>query len=85
MQNSLEKNGHIYQGKYSGWYDVTEEAFVSGKEIQEKNPTDINYTSTESGNKLEWMDEDNYKFRLTSFKDNLKYWLKDGLYTIHWI
>ncbi|OAD56502.1 Methionine--tRNA ligase, mitochondrial [Eufriesea mexicana] len=75
--NCLEKNGHIYQGKYSGWYDITEEAFVSNKEIQEKNSTNINYTNTESGNTIEWMEEDNYKFRLTSFKDNLLYWLKD--------
>lgn len=42
----------------------------------------MNEGCTESGDVVEWMEEDSYKFRLTSFKDQLKYWLKNGIYNI---
>ncbi|XP_043788966.1 methionine--tRNA ligase, mitochondrial [Apis laboriosa] len=75
--NCLEKNGHIYRGKYSGWYNISKEAFISNKEIIQKNLININEEYTDSGDIVEWMEEDSYKFRLTSFKDELKYWLKN--------
>jgi len=28
---------------------------------------------------VEWTEEENYKFRLSAFQDDLKYWLKDGI------
>ncbi|XP_017892573.1 methionine--tRNA ligase, mitochondrial-like [Ceratina calcarata] len=73
--NRLENNGHIYRGKYAGWYNVSEEAFVSDKEVLHKSSATNAFT--ESGDVLEWTEEDGYKFRLTSFVDDLKYWLKD--------
>lgn len=72
--NHLEDNGHIYRGKYAGWYNVSEEAFVSDKEVIWKSSTEA---VTESGDVLEWAEEDSYKFRLTSFTDDLRHWLKD--------
>lgn len=80
MQNCLEKNGYIYRGKYSGWYNVSEEAFVPDKDVVKIVNSNQGYT--ESGDLVEWMDEESYKFRLSSFKDELKSWLKDGIYTI---
>ncbi|XP_034937824.1 methionine--tRNA ligase, mitochondrial-like [Chelonus insularis] len=77
--NTLEKNGHIYLGKYSGWYCTEDEAFVPETEIEEKkfeNGTSIKISNS-SGNTVEWMEEENYKFRLSSFRNDLKYWLKD--------
>ncbi|XP_053975923.1 methionine--tRNA ligase, mitochondrial-like isoform X1 [Hylaeus volcanicus] len=77
--NCLEERGHIYLGRYSGWYSTLDETFVSDTElIEEKDKAgNIIQVSNESGNPVEWTEEDNYKFRLTSFKDDLKYWLKN--------
>ncbi|XP_012153502.2 methionyl-tRNA synthetase, mitochondrial isoform X2 [Megachile rotundata] len=74
----LEKNGHIYLGKYAGWYNETEEAFVSDKDVvkQVNASNNTEETRTTSGDLVEWMEEDSYKFRLSSFKDDLQYWLK---------
>ncbi|XP_043265891.1 methionine--tRNA ligase, mitochondrial [Colletes gigas] len=75
--NHLDERGHIYMGKYAGWYSVSDETFISDAEvIQKKDITGIKYM-TESGNPVEWTEEDSYKFRLTSFQDDLKHWLKD--------
>lgn len=75
----LEERGHIYLGKYSGWYCVSDEAFLSDAElVEQKDPTGkIIKVSAQSGNTVEWMEEENYKFRLSAFQDDLKYWLKD--------
>lgn len=74
-----EKN-HIYKGKYSGWYCVPDEAFLSEQDLNEKTtPTgEVIKVSAESGHPVEWSEEDNYKFRLSAFEDDLKHWLKDG-------
>ncbi|XP_011645575.1 methionine--tRNA ligase, mitochondrial-like isoform X2 [Pogonomyrmex barbatus] len=75
----LEERGHIYLGKYSGWYCVSDEAFLSDTELVEQKDSSgkIIKVSAESGNKVEWTEEENYKFRLSAFQDDLKYWLKD--------
>ncbi|KAL0129469.1 hypothetical protein PUN28_001627 [Cardiocondyla obscurior] len=75
----LEERGHIYLGKYSGWYCVSDEAFLNDAELIElKDSTGkVIKVSAESGNKVEWMEEENYKFRLSAFQNDLKYWLKD--------
>ncbi|XP_014470731.1 PREDICTED: methionine--tRNA ligase, mitochondrial [Dinoponera quadriceps] len=75
----LEERGHIYLGKYSGWYCVSDEAFLSDMELAEqKNPSgETIKVSAESGNTVEWTEEENYKFRLSALQDDLKHWLKD--------
>ncbi|CAK9807544.1 Methionine--tRNA ligase, mitochondrial [Anthophora quadrimaculata] len=77
--NRLEERGHIYKGKYSGWYSASEEAFVPNKEVLQKDSKteSSDKTFSESGHVLEWTEEDTYKFRLTSFKDDLKCWFQD--------
>lgn len=81
FQKRLEERGHIYMGKYSGWYCVSDEAFLSEEELEEqKDSTGKTIkVSAESGNVVEWTEEENYKFRLSAFQDDLKYWLKDGI------
>lgn len=81
FQKRLEERGHIYLGKYSGWYCVSDEAFLSDTEIvEQKDATGkVIRVSTESGNTVEWTEEENYKFRLSAFQDDLKYWLKNGI------
>lgn len=80
FQKRLQERGHIYLGKYSGWYCVSDEAFLSDMElVEQRDPTGkIIKVSAQSGNMVEWMEEENYKFRLSAFQDDLKYWLKDG-------
>ena len=33
----LEENNQIYLSKYSGWYSVSDEAFYSADEVEEKD------------------------------------------------
>ncbi|XP_011138683.1 methionine--tRNA ligase, mitochondrial isoform X2 [Harpegnathos saltator] len=75
----LEERGHIYLGKYAGWYCVSDEAFLSDAElVEQKDSTgETIKVSAESGNTVEWTEEENYKFRLSALQDDLKYWLKD--------
>ncbi|XP_011504402.1 PREDICTED: methionine--tRNA ligase, mitochondrial-like [Ceratosolen solmsi marchali] len=75
----LEERNHIYKGKYSGWYCVSEEAFLSSEDLIEKVLPSGNVikVSIESGHTVEWTEEENYKFQLSKFQNDLKYWLKD--------
>ncbi|XP_031787008.1 methionine--tRNA ligase, mitochondrial isoform X2 [Nasonia vitripennis] len=75
----LEERNHIYKGKYAGWYCVSEEAFLSNQDLIEKKTAsgETIRVSAESGHVVEWAEEENYKFRLSAFQDDLKHWLKD--------
>ncbi|XP_046595543.1 methionine--tRNA ligase, mitochondrial [Neodiprion lecontei] len=77
--NVLKENGHIYSGKYSGWYCVADEAFLTTlqlKDIKDSEGKTIK-VSIESSHPVEWVEEDNYKFGLSAFQDDLKHWLQD--------
>ncbi|PVU95425.1 hypothetical protein BB559_002728 [Furculomyces boomerangus] len=72
--NILVENGHIYKGKFSGWYSVSDEAFYTHAQVEQvlDKSNNISYTvSLETGSKVEWTEEENYMFRLSSFKDKL--------------
>ncbi|HXQ50191.1 MAG TPA: methionine--tRNA ligase [Stellaceae bacterium] len=59
----LERSGDIYLGKFAGWYSVRDEAFYDESElIAGKAPT---------GADVEWVEEDNYFFRLSAWQDRL--------------
>ncbi|KAG8228170.1 hypothetical protein J437_LFUL014405 [Ladona fulva] len=76
----LQKNGHIYEGFYSGWYCVSDEAFLKQSQLKELKGDEGKtvMVSAESGHPAEWTEEKNYMFRMSSFKDDLLYWLKDS-------
>ncbi|MFM9976272.1 MAG: methionine--tRNA ligase [Beijerinckiaceae bacterium] len=64
----MKANGDIYLDEYEGWYSVRDEAFYADKEI----------TATADGQKLspqgtpvEWVKEQNYKFRLSAYEERL--------------
>ena len=64
----MKANGDIYLDQYEGWYSVREEAYYAEKEL----------TLTADGQKLspfgtpvEWVTEQNYKFRLSAYEDRL--------------
>ncbi len=64
----LVKSGDIYLDKYSGWYSVSDEAFYDEDEIDEKN--NIKFSKT-SGSPVEWVEEESYFFKLSSWSDKL--------------
>jgi len=57
-------NGDIYKGKYEGWYNPREEAFVTDREAEENQ-----YKDPTSGNPLVRMDEDTYFFKMSRHQD----------------
>lgn len=80
LQNELKSRNNIYLGKYSGWYCTADEAFVSESDLKEqKDSTGKTVLVTaDSGRPVEWTEEENFKFKLSAFRDDLKHWLKDG-------
>ncbi len=64
----LVKSGDIYLDKYSGWYSVSDEAFYDNEEIEEKNGKKV---SKSSGSVVEWVEEESYFFKLSSFQNKL--------------
>ena len=63
LWNILIEKGHIYLGKYAGWYSVRDEAFYTETELQDgKAPT---------GAPVEWVEEPSYFFDLSKWQDRL--------------
>jgi methionyl-tRNA synthetase len=59
----LEKKGEIYLGRFKGWYSVRDEAFYEEGELKDgKAPT---------GAEVEWVEEENYFFKLSAWQDKL--------------
>ena len=59
----LERRGEIYLGRFAGWYSVRDEAFYDeGELVEGKAP---------SGAEVEWLEEENYFFRLSAWQDRL--------------
>ena len=66
--NRLLKSGDIYLDKYSGWYSVSDEAYYDEDEIEKKNGLKVSKTS---GSSVEWVEEESYFFKLSSFQKKL--------------
>ncbi|MGH7089905.1 MAG: methionine--tRNA ligase, partial [Stellaceae bacterium] len=63
LWRELERRGEIYLGKFVGWYSVRDEAFYDeGELVDGKAPT---------GAEVEWVEEENYFFRLSAWQDRL--------------
>jgi len=62
---SLER-GDLYKATYEGWYCTTDELYVPETQLLEgrKCPT--------CGGPVEWLEESNYKFRLSKYQEPLK-------------
>ena len=66
--NKLVDSGDIYKDKYSGWYSVSDEAFYTDDEIDNQNGIKI---SKSSGSTVEWVEEESYFFKLSSWTNKL--------------
>ncbi|GAA6001086.1 hypothetical protein JCM10207_007406 [Rhodosporidiobolus poonsookiae] len=71
--------GFIYKSSYAGWYAVSDEAYVPEGQVAEvidPKSGEKYMASTETGTRVEWMEEQNYKFRLSAFREPLLKWLQ---------
>ena len=68
LWNILEKKNEIYLSKYSGWYSVSDEAFYSESEIEDKDNVKVNKLS---GSKVEWVEEESFFFKLSNWEKKL--------------
>ena len=66
--NRLVESGDIYLDKYSGWYSVSDEAFYDEDEIENINQKKV---SKSSGSTVEWVEEESYFFKLSSWSNKL--------------
>ncbi|THH10301.1 hypothetical protein EW146_g8411 [Bondarzewia mesenterica] len=66
----LDSKGLIYKDTHQGWYSVSDECFYTDSQITKSGKGDVNI-SVETGSAVEWMHEENYKFRLSAFRDSL--------------
>lgn len=62
--NRLLEQKDVFLGKYSGWYSVSEEAYIFDKDLIEKGVGP-------SGDKLIWTEEETYFFDLNKYQDRL--------------
>jgi len=65
----MEKNGDIYLGKYAGWYSVRDEAYYAEDETH-LNEQGVRIAS-KTGTPVEWVEEESYFFRLSTYQDKL--------------
>lgn len=67
----LREKGLIYEKKHEGWYSVSDECFYPESQLvkhQEPYTGAVYMASAETRNKVEWVEEKNYCFRLTELK-----------------
>jgi methionyl-tRNA synthetase len=68
LWEKLAANGHIYLGKYSGWYAVRDEAYYDESELK---PGPGGKKIAPSGAECEWVEEPSYFFDLSKWGDRL--------------
>lgn len=73
----LQENEFIYKSSYQGYYSVADESFVPENSIITKE--DGSKVTAESGQPVEWHEEENYMFRLSSLQKDLAHWIDNSL------
>jgi methionyl-tRNA synthetase len=66
--NRMEKAGDIYLSKYAGWYSVRDEAYYNEDETEEREGRRF---SISTSTLVEWVEEENYTFKLSAYGDRL--------------
>ncbi|KAJ2328682.1 methionyl-tRNA synthetase, partial [Coemansia sp. RSA 2681] len=75
----LVDRGYIYKGEHSGWYSISDEAFYTELQVEERVDSSTGKRgmfASESGQPVEWISEVNYKFKLSEFRDRLIEWIE---------
>lgn len=79
MWRRLVNNGDIYLGEHAGWYCVSEEAFYAPQHVHEVVLDGMRTMVTkEGGKRVVWVQESNYKFRLSTYRAKVIGWLRGG-------
>ena len=65
--NKLQENDQIYLSDYKGWYSIKDESFYQEKELSKVN----NNFFTVDGEKVEWIQEESYFFKLSNYQQKL--------------
>ena len=68
LWDKLVANGHIYLGKYAGWYAVRDEAYYDESELKDGSG---GKKIAPSGAECEWVEEPSYFFDLSKWGDRL--------------
>jgi methionyl-tRNA synthetase len=69
----LLDSGDIYKGTYEGWYCVPDETFFRESEV-----TDGLCPNPECRRPVQWVQEENYYFRLSAYQDRLLEWIESN-------
>jgi methionyl-tRNA synthetase len=67
LWRELERRGEIYLGRFAGWYSVRDEAFYDESELVDG----ANGRTAPTGAEVEWLEEENYFFRLSDWQERL--------------
>ncbi|KAI8099181.1 tRNA synthetases class I (M)-domain-containing protein [Halteromyces radiatus] len=80
LWNALLNAGYIYKGQHEGWYAISDEAFYPDNQVHKITDEQGNdmMVSTESGQRVEWTMEENYKFKLSDFEQPLLDWIEQN-------
>ena len=71
----MEAAGDIYLSKYAGWYSVRDEAYYNEDETEEREGRRF---SISTSTLVEWVEEENYTFRLSNYaKPLLEHYAKN--------
>ena len=71
----LIKSNDIYLSKYTGWYSVSDEAYYDDDEIETINNIKC---AKGSGSKVEWVEEESFFFKLSSWQKKLLNFYNDN-------
>lgn len=75
IKTTLADKDYIYKSKYSGWYSVSDETFLTEHQIKDNEKKEK--VSLESGHPVKWVEEENYMFKLSEFQEAVKYWVSN--------
>lgn len=67
LWRELDRRGEIYLGRFAGWYSVRDEAFYDESELIAGPQGRL----APSGAPVEWLEEENYFFRLSAWGERL--------------
>jgi len=78
LWRQLDAKGLIYKGSHDGWYSISDECFYTESQITKvKTPagtivtSEEEYMAIETSSRVEHLTEENYKFRLSEFREPL--------------
>ncbi|KAJ1368471.1 hypothetical protein KIN20_029606 [Parelaphostrongylus tenuis] len=71
----LSDQNLIYKDTYSGWYSVVDECFYPNSEVEDSA---LGKVVKGTNTTVEWIEEENYMFRLSNYRKAVEDWLKNS-------